>query len=77
MATRLDVNTHESASLIIHRQEAEKGKEKNKYIYAKNLNIIKKWTLSFQQKVRSFFLFFKKQRTHKRLGLLPCLVLFG
>ena len=60
MATRLDVNTHESASLIIHRQEAEKGKEKNKYIYAKNLNIIKKvdFVISTKSKELFFFVFF-------------------
>ena len=66
MATRLDVNTHESASLIIHRQEAEKGKEKNKYIYAKNLNIIKKVDFVISTKSKElFFLFFKTKDTQE------------
>ena len=59
MATRLDVNTHESASLIIHRQEAEKGKEKNKYIYAKKPKHYKKVDFVIStKKYRAFFLFF-------------------
>ena len=75
MATRLDVNTHESASLIIHRQEAEKGKEKNKYIYAKNLNIIKKvdFVISTKSKELFFFVFFLN-KWHTR-GLVCCRVL--